>query len=345
MKNKLLILASNPGDSSRLRLDEEVREIEAGLNRLGPHKFQVISKWAVRPQDIHRALLDHQPRIVHFCGHGEQEGLLFEDDSGQARLADPDALADLFTLFANSVQCVVLNACYSESQARALHRSISHVIGMKKAISDKAAISFAVAFYDAVSAGKSIVFAYELACAAVKLGGDAKAFAPVLLAEKRLPEKNQNRSDANISQKDLKPLAEATGFLFHELSAWQTRLAAAGYENEMPSAAGSDRPADEHGTIAKQDFLDSGQDVTRFSNCCNYDAIEKNSYELAGLMKQLQTHHKNLVDYETAKSEYGALAPPYIARSIEKEVSAICNKTEQLKQLLESIYGKKIIYV
>jgi len=75
---------------------------------------------------------------------------------------------------------VVLNACYSERQAEAIVKHIPHVIGMKKAIGDAAAIEFAVAFYDALGAGKSIEFAYKLACNAIQWAGIPEHLTPVL---------------------------------------------------------------------------------------------------------------------------------------------------------------------
>ena len=68
----------------------------------------------MRYRDIHRAVIDFEPQIIHFSGHGSQEdGLVFEDATGQAKLVDAQALAGLFELFADNVKCVVLNACYS----------------------------------------------------------------------------------------------------------------------------------------------------------------------------------------------------------------------------------------
>lgn len=82
-KKKILILCANPTDTPQLRLDKEVREIENALllakNR---DKFEITAKWAVRVEDLRRALLEVQPTIVHFCGHGEEEGLVFENENG-----------------------------------------------------------------------------------------------------------------------------------------------------------------------------------------------------------------------------------------------------------------------
>jgi hypothetical protein len=144
----ILILAANPKTSSPLRLDEEVREIDAGLQRAKKREqFDLKQRWAVRVRDVYRALLDFKPQIVHFSGHGtEDKGLALEDETGFVQLVDETALARLFELFADRVECVLLNACYSEVQAETIVKHIPYVIGMSKAIGDKAAIEFAVGF-------------------------------------------------------------------------------------------------------------------------------------------------------------------------------------------------------
>ncbi|MGI2909417.1 CHASE2 domain-containing protein [Tolypothrix sp. VBCCA 56010] len=52
---------------------------------------------------------------------------------------------------------------------------------MNQAISDRAAIEFAVGFYDALGAGRSIEFAYNWGCIAIRMEGIEEHFTPVLL--------------------------------------------------------------------------------------------------------------------------------------------------------------------
>lgn len=179
----ILFLAANPKDTTRLRLDQELRDIGEGLRRAQKRdQFQLEQRLAVRPRDIQRAMLDIEPQIIHFSGHGMgDQGLVFEDDIGQAKLVDGEALAGLFELFAEPIRCVVLNGCYSEVQAEAIVRHIDYVIGMNQAIGDRAAIEFAVGFYDALGAGRPIEFAYKLGCAAIRMAGTAEHLIPVLL--------------------------------------------------------------------------------------------------------------------------------------------------------------------
>src|SRR5712692_4337586 len=160
---KILFLGVNPVDTNRLRLDEEAREIAQALRGARKREqFDSKQSWAVTDNDLRQALLDYEPEIVHFSGHGEgEEGLKFEDETGSTRLIPPEALADLFRLCAKHVQCVILNTCYSEPQAEAIFQHISYVIGTKGAIDDAAAIRFSRGFYDALMAGRNFKEAFE----------------------------------------------------------------------------------------------------------------------------------------------------------------------------------------
>lgn len=180
---KILLLAANPIGSQYLRLGEEMREIKEGLKRSrNREQYSIATAEAMRYRDIHRAILEHEPQIIHFSGHGAgEEGLIFEDETGSPKLVDTEALAGLFQLFSGQVKCVVLNACYSEVQAQAIAQHIPCVIGMKKAIGDQAAIEFAVGFYDALGAEKSYEFAYKLGCNAIRMAGIPEEGIPTFL--------------------------------------------------------------------------------------------------------------------------------------------------------------------
>ncbi len=169
----ILFLASDPTDAVRLRLAEEAREIQHKL-QLSKYrdKFTFHQRGAVRPEDLSQALLDLEPKIVHFSGHGTSAGeLCFEDRIGKTHAIPSSSLADLFREFSQTVKCVVLNACFSEVQALAIGRHIDYVIGMDKAISDGAALAFSVGLYQAIGAGKTIKEAYRLGCVQVGLQG------------------------------------------------------------------------------------------------------------------------------------------------------------------------------
>jgi hypothetical protein len=165
---KILVLAANPMDTIRLRLDIEIREIEEGLKLAKKRdQFEIKPILAVRLRDLRRALLDYEPQIVHFTGHGNEEGLLVEDEGGMAKRISSKALSGLFELFSDKIECVILSACLSAPQANAISKHINYVIGMKDEIDDKAAIEFAVGFYDALGAGRSVEDAFKFGCNAI----------------------------------------------------------------------------------------------------------------------------------------------------------------------------------
>jgi len=195
----ILILSANPKDSARLRIGEEVREIEDGLGRSKCQQpFLIRSRWAVRLRDLRRAMLDYEPQIVHFCGHGQVDGLVVEDENGTALLVDPDAFAGLFELFKTKVECVLLNACYSESQADAISNHIPYVIGMHKGITDKAALEFAVGFYDAIGSGRSIEEAFKFGCNALQFYHLPEHLIPVL--KKKIENSTQSTEQSSEIQ-------------------------------------------------------------------------------------------------------------------------------------------------
>jgi hypothetical protein len=166
---KILILAANPRKD--LNLDREIRDLKRVIES-SDHgaDFQVEDELAVRVSDLQDLLFKHRPQIVHFCGHGGgEQGLVFESDLGREQQIQTEALSDLFRLFASGVECVLLNACYSETQADSIVDHIDFVIGMNQAIRDDAAISFSKGFYRALGYACSIEEAFEFGRNAIQL--------------------------------------------------------------------------------------------------------------------------------------------------------------------------------
>ena len=192
-KVKILLLAANPTDTSKLRLDEEVRDIYEALKRAKmQEQFEIIPQWAVRDSDLIHALVKHKPQIIHFCGHGVGDsGLALENDSGQTHIVSTEALTQLFKLFKDKINCILLNACYSEAQALAIHEHINYVIGMNQTIGDRAAIKFAGAFYQGLGNELSIEDAYELGRVAIQLAGIPESLTPVIKIKLNLTVESQ----------------------------------------------------------------------------------------------------------------------------------------------------------
>lgn len=187
---KILFLAANPLDTSRLRLDEEIRAIDQALRQTDfRDKFDIRPHWAVRVVDLQGYLLRYKPDIVHFSGHGSTSSeIVIEDIYGKSQPIPKRALSHLFHLLKDNIRCVLLNACYSENQAESIAENIDCVIGMSKAISDTAAIGFATAFYQALGFGKDVKTAFGLGCVQIDLEKLNEQEIPKLLSNKKNPE-------------------------------------------------------------------------------------------------------------------------------------------------------------
>jgi hypothetical protein len=179
-KLKILFLAANPINTTQLRLEQELRDVKLALRQSRYRdQFDLQAVSAARINDMRQAMLDVEPQILHFSGHGEGGAIYLEDNAGNARPIGATAFANFLTNFP-SVQCVVLNACYSEELGSAINMTVPFVVGMETAVEDEAAISFAVAFYDVLGSGGNYERAFRLAANALELEDKLAAANPVL---------------------------------------------------------------------------------------------------------------------------------------------------------------------
>ncbi|HEX8832535.1 MAG TPA: CHAT domain-containing protein [Longimicrobium sp.] len=170
-KAKVLFFSADPlsinGENApRLQLDAEARAIREKV-RASEHRDSLVFDYrlAVRADDLLQALNEVQPDVVHFSGHGWSEGLFLMDPHGQGpQRVDSDFLVDLFRIFRGKIRVVVLNACLTEAQAKAIAGEVGCAIGMRRKISDLAAITFGEAFYRALGFGHSLQTAFDQAC-------------------------------------------------------------------------------------------------------------------------------------------------------------------------------------
>ncbi len=182
-RSLILFLAANPSTTSPLALDQECAAIEREL-RMTAHRddFEFRSKWAVSVDELARHLMELQPAIIHFSGHGtpaDGGGIYLHDDASGSQLVTARALAMMIKSAADSARVVVLNACYSDDHASALCAVVDCVVGMTGAIGDDAARSFAVGLYRALGNRRSV--------------GNAVEHAVATLAAKQLPDEHLPR--------------------------------------------------------------------------------------------------------------------------------------------------------
>ncbi|MFN8464494.1 MAG: CHAT domain-containing protein [Caldilineaceae bacterium] len=176
-RQRFLFLRANPMDDvpSPLPLDQELRRINEALQWRGT-QFEKREQGALQLSDLSRVLNEFHPHLLHFSGHGLQDGVIvLETSDSKPVFVQPEQFAAIVGQFAE-IRCVVLNACYSTHLADRLKQSGCVVIGMNDEVSDNAAISFATGFYRALAGGDSVALAFEKAKAeiiAVGAGRDA----------------------------------------------------------------------------------------------------------------------------------------------------------------------------
>lgn len=174
MKIRILLISANPKDTHGLRIDKEFREIQDTLDK-GKYRrgFTVISRSAIREQDLRELLISKKPHIIHFSGHSEKNGIYVEDDYGNSKFISNLGLANL--IFATkSIHCVILNSCFSEEIAKSLTNHIPYVIGMESTIADELALAFSKGFYTYLSHNYNFEKAFYYGNNAIDLASDKK---------------------------------------------------------------------------------------------------------------------------------------------------------------------------
>lgn len=175
-KVKILFFTADPYSvppyaKQRLGLDAEFRQVR---KRVYAARFGRILDFdwrlAARTSDLQHALEETRPQIVHFSGHGGNNGLVFVSADGKtARPVDTAVLRELFEKDARRIRLVVLTACDSRSQAEAIKEVVGCAIGTRDRISDEASIAFNAKFYSAIASGRSVKDAFERARMSLRL--------------------------------------------------------------------------------------------------------------------------------------------------------------------------------
>lgn len=206
---KILFIAANPSDATRLRLDKEIREIDARIQQTPLRdQIEVISHWAVGVRDLQNLLLRHKPDIVHFSGHSNSSSeIILEDNFGNSHPVSVGSLSELFSVLNKGIRCVVLNACFLEKQAEEIAKHVDFVIGTSKEITDSAAINFSFAFYQALGFGESIEVAFKLGRNQISLENLGEQYTPrIIESTKRvIPDKFENKSHIKLVEKSTDP--------------------------------------------------------------------------------------------------------------------------------------------
>lgn len=168
----ILLVLADPLDGSRLCLLSEQQRLKDSLSRsLHRDSFEIQALAEARLDNFGPMLARTKPTIIHFSGHGSQNGIYFSSPTDQAIRIEPSRLSQMLSLAGqDNLQGVVMNACFTEEMFRARALDQDAVV-MEGELSDDAAISFAQQFYAYLGDGRSFKDAFIWAQASTDLTG------------------------------------------------------------------------------------------------------------------------------------------------------------------------------
>lgn len=181
---RVLLALSQPSDTMMLKLKHERSEVDSVLRRHGllPKVLERATRWSLQT-----AILEEQPQILHFMGHGtsdEQSGeglLLLENENRQK---DPIHASELARFFIGrpAPRLVILTSCvtgipgpvanagpFASVAAALVSAGLPAVIAMQAAVRDTNAILFTQRLYEGVVRGDAVEAAIASARIALQL--------------------------------------------------------------------------------------------------------------------------------------------------------------------------------
>jgi hypothetical protein len=180
-KIRILFVAANPINFSRLRLDKEIRGIKEGIQKSGNiNMFELEQIWAAQWSDLQNYLLKYNPDILHISCHAINDkdgaGIFLEDESGVGYKVSAESLNTLLSLFSNKLRMVVINSVYSDEICKLLANNIDFAIGVRGLLGDNEANKFASAFYEAIAENKDVRIAFEYGKASIESGNESSDY-------------------------------------------------------------------------------------------------------------------------------------------------------------------------
>jgi outer membrane protein assembly factor BamB len=181
----ILGMIASPTDQDPLDTGRERKRLEAAIKPL-QESGRVALTWIEGQtwRDLQRAMRNGEWNVFHFIGHGaydevKDEGLIaLCDDGGRTHLLSAGQLGRLLDDH-GPLRLAVLNSCegarggtkevLSSTAAVLMRRGVPAVVAMQYEITDRAAIEFTRAFYEAIADGQPVDGAVSEARIAVSL--------------------------------------------------------------------------------------------------------------------------------------------------------------------------------
>jgi len=201
MSLKILFLLSAPHQD--LSLDEEYRKIEQAIEKnSNKGEVELVVKLSTRIEDLIEALNHEKPHVVHFSGHGNEQGkLLFTGDNLENMPIAPETLLKLFKVSKENVKLVFLDACHSHLHAKVLNQEVDYLIGMNDLINEETATTFASNFYASLASNKTIQASFDQAKVVLEIKHAHEKEIPLLFQKKGA---NQDFKLSDLLKKEVK---------------------------------------------------------------------------------------------------------------------------------------------
>lgn len=170
-----LFMVATPSTLSRINYHSEFTKIEMAIkgNKETRGILEFLPNSNISPMDMINWIDEEEPHILHFVGHGVEEdpdtriggGLVFFSDNRRedVRLNTREAenVFKKIKYLQPQLKLVILNACYSEPQARAISTAGIYTIGTSDIIGSAVAEKFAAGFYRKYIQSRNIIAAAQ----------------------------------------------------------------------------------------------------------------------------------------------------------------------------------------
>ncbi|MCU0569654.1 MAG: CHAT domain-containing protein [Oculatellaceae cyanobacterium Prado106] len=137
-------------------VSNDLHDIESELERTKFPSEPVYRGYATDTDDIREEInraAKEKNSIVHFSGHGDENGFILEKD-GKEEFLSSSELARFFASTGDNVKnirCVIFNFCDSSQFAAEAAKQVEYAIGVTGTIESKAASDFSQGFYHHLS--------------------------------------------------------------------------------------------------------------------------------------------------------------------------------------------------
>jgi len=192
---KILFLGAPPGHGGFIYLQSEAREI-SGLIQADAAKIavEIVLDWPRTTDMLQKALISHQPDIVHFSGCGEViKDIIFEGKDGTWESLSKRIWSTSLRQLKDKIRIVLLNGYQSEKPLNAFTEATDFVVGIGPSAVGKSAAYFCASFYQALALGCSVKDAFNLAVNQLTLPSASKTAMPKLFTRR-----GGNASTANF---------------------------------------------------------------------------------------------------------------------------------------------------